>query len=362
MINDQPLMTKRVAVFLKQGLLLAVWLTFVSTAPSATAQSVCLPAPRLLTTMPMGGQVGTQVELVITGESIDDASELVFSHPGITATAVVDAQGKPVPKKYLVKISEDCPAGLHEARLITPLGLSSSRIFSVGRLVEVVQVEPSTTPDKAMSISLDSLCNAIMPARAINHYRFSAKKDQRIVVDCAARGIDSKLNAVVMIADSAGRDRLVERRGDLLDFTVPKDDDYLIKVHDLTFQGGPECFYRLAVLQWPADKPLQRMASTAAVNTFSWPPAGIPAEAAMTEMEPNDDDEHVQAISLPCDIAGSFFPAADIDVFEFTAKKGEQWWIEVASERLGLPTDPAILVQRLVSSASEADAAQTLLT
>ncbi len=44
----------------------------------------------------------------------------------------------------------------------------------------------------------------------------------------------------------------------------------------------------------------------------------------MIEMEPNDDDEHVQALSLPCDIAGAFYPAADVDVFEFTAKKGEQ--------------------------------------
>ena len=43
----------------------------------------------------------------------------------------------------------------------------------------------------------------------------------------------------------------------------------------------------------------------------------------------------------------SFFPAADVDTFEFTAKKGEVWWVEVASERLGLPTDPFVLVQRV---------------
>ena len=50
---------------------------------------------------------------------------------------------------------------------------------------------------------------------------------------------------------------------------------------------------------------------------------------------------------MPCDIAGSFAPAADVDVFEFEAKKGDAWWVEVGSERFGLPTDASILVQHV---------------
>jgi hypothetical protein len=71
-------------------------------------------------------------------------------------------------------------------------------------------------------------------------------------------------------------------------------------------------------------------------------------------VEPNNDGGRAQKISLPCDIAGSFFPAADVDVFEFEAKKGDIWWVEVASERLGLPTDPAIVVQH-VSGTGDAE-------
>jgi len=347
--------------FLRPRVLFAVMIACANVVSSATAQSVCLPAPRLLTTMPMGGQVGTQVELTITGESIDDASELIFSHPGIKATAKLDAEGKAVPKSYLISIAADCSVGLHEARVMTPLGLSSSRIFSVGSLAEVVQIEPSTTPDKAMPLLINSICNAVMPVRAVNHYRISGKQDQRIIVDCAARGIDSKLYPVAIIADSVGRDLLVERRGDLLDFTAPEDGEYLIKVHELTFQGGPEFFYRLAVQELPADERPQRLASTQAVNAFSWPPVGLVAQAATSEVEPNDDGDKLQSITLPCDIAGTFFPAADVDVFEFAAKKGEVWWIEVASERFGLPTDPTILVQRVVESNADAGAAETLV-
>ncbi len=48
---------------------------------SLIAQSVCLPAPRLLTTMPMGGQVGSEVEITITGQHLEDADRASFFGP-----------------------------------------------------------------------------------------------------------------------------------------------------------------------------------------------------------------------------------------------------------------------------------------
>ncbi len=47
-------------------------------AALAFAQSVCLPAPRLLTTMPMGGKVGTEIEVTISGEHLAEAGELML--------------------------------------------------------------------------------------------------------------------------------------------------------------------------------------------------------------------------------------------------------------------------------------------
>ncbi|MCX7418270.1 MAG: serine protease [Planctomycetia bacterium] len=311
------------------------------------AQSVGLPAPRLLTTTPMGAKVGSQVEVTISGEHIDDADELTFSDRRITAARKLNAAGQPESNKYVVTISADCPAGIHEARVMTRLGISSSRAFCVGTLDEAVQSKANTTLATAMELKVNSICNATMTQRAVDHYVFEAKKGQRIIVDCATRGIDSKLDAVVIVADAAGRDLLVERRGGVLDFTVPADGKYVIKVHELTFKGGQAYYYRLAVSELPVGAPIVRMPSTKPVNSFSWPPQGLKEQAELAEAEPNNDRTKAQKISLPCDIAGSFFPAADVDVFEFEAKKGDVWWIEVASERFGLPTDPSILVQHV---------------
>ena len=319
----------------------------IATSSHLCAQSVCLPSPRLLTTMPMGGQVGTDFDVTITGETIEGAAELVFSNPAITAKQKLDDTGKPLANQYTVSIKSDCPTGVHEARVMTRLGLSSSRIFTVSDQKELSHNDPAATLQDAVALPVNCICNAVMPVRAVNHYSFDATIDQRIVIDCAARGIDSELNPVLILADGEGRDLRVQRRGGLIDFAIPADGKYMVKVHDLTFNGGSQYFYRLSLRELPADAAVSRLPSTQIVGAHSWPPAGLAQKAPANEAEPNNDQTAAQKITLPCDIAGSFYPAADVDRFEFNAKKGETWWIEVASERLGRPTDPAVVVQQI---------------
>src|SRR5690606_6047381 len=108
--------------------------------------------------------------------------------------------------KYVVSIAADCPAGVYEARVMTRLGVSSSRVFSVGTLDEVTESAPNTSLASAIELPLNCVCNGVVDNRSIDHLAFQATKGQRIIVDCATRGIDSKLNATVIIADEAGRD------------------------------------------------------------------------------------------------------------------------------------------------------------
>ena len=330
--------------------------------PAGLAQSVCLPAPRLLTTMPMGGQVGTQLEVSVTGELLDPDSQLLFSHPSITAVPKKDTQGQLLANQFVVTIASDCPAGVHDARMLTQYGISSGRAFSVGTLPEQTQATPTTTVESAMELPVPSVCNAFLEARTVNHYRFVGQAGERILIDCAASGIDSKLKPVLIIADAAGDDLMAQRRGDCLDFVLPETGTYVLKVQDLTFQGGPSTFYRLVVKTIPADSLAERLASTREVSSFSWPPTHLVAsDGSMTEASSSEaalasggQSESI-AIELPCDIQGAFEVAADVDQYEFAAKQGDVWWIEVASHRLGRPTDPTILVQRLVESADQKD-------
>lgn len=314
---------------------------------TGSAQQVCLPAPRLLTLMPMGGQAGTSVEVSITDENAENVSALLFSTPKITAKPVVGADGKASESKFLVTIAADAPVGVHDAYVMSRLGVSSARAFSVGKLPEVTRAKPNNSVESALALATNSVCNAVMTKRAVDYYSFQGVKGKRVAVDCAAVGIDSKLTPVLIIADEQGRDLLVNRTGGVLDFTPPADGKYLIKVHGLTFQGGAEHFYRLALQDVAGKGPSPRQPSTNTVSSMSWPPQGLVSQAKAQEVEPNNQQAQAQKITLPCDIAGAFFPAADVDTYEFSAKKGEVWWVEVASERLGLNTDPFVLVQQV---------------
>ncbi len=186
-----------------------------------------------------------------------------------------------------------------------------------------------------------------MTARSIDFFSFEAQKGQRVVVEAAAEGIDSKLKPVLIVADAKGADLVVERRGGAIDFTAPEAGQYVVKVHDLTYNGGPHYFYRLALRTAAEGARVARLPATRAVNAFSWPPFGLSDDSIAAEIEPNNQHSEAQRIALPCDITGGFFPAADVDTFEFDAKKGDVWWVEVASERFGLPTDPSIVVQHV---------------
>ncbi len=77
-----------------------------------------------------------------------------------------------------------------------------------------------------------------------------------------------------------------------------------------------------------------RMMETTSTNIFQ-------------ELEPNDLVGSAQQISVPCEVSGQFYPARDRDGFQFNAKKGDVYYIEVVSQRLGIPTAPHILTQRL---------------
>ena len=63
-------------------LIAAIALVLSCLAQSAQAQ---LPAARLDGIFPAGAKVGTTIDVTLTGIDLDDATELHFSHPGVTA-------------------------------------------------------------------------------------------------------------------------------------------------------------------------------------------------------------------------------------------------------------------------------------
>ncbi len=223
-----------------------------------------LPQPRLDRVFPLGGEVGSTLTLDIAGNNLDDAKTLLFDHPGLKAALVK-------PNQFRVAIAADVPVGTHEVRAVGKYGITGSRLFAVSRgLTEVAKTAGNNSPAKAQPIPLEAAVNGTVTANADDYYRLTARKGQRLTIDCQAFRLDSTLQAALTVSAADGRPLAhgkpyYDRADPLLDFTVPADGTYLLAIHDLTFNG--DLPYRLVVSSRPQLE-------------LAWPPAVVPGKTA----------------------------------------------------------------------------------
>ena len=244
-----------------------VWLGVVS---QLQAQ---LPSARLLSVFPPGGQQGSTFEVTVTGQDLDEVHRLRFSHPGISASAVLTEPSpfrklpQPVPGKFSVTITAHVPPGLYDLRAIGRYGVSNPRAFMVGDRPEMMEKTPNQAPASANEVLLGTVVNGQADKDGADYFRFSAEKGQRILVDCWAQRVDSLMDATLVLYDSAGKEldhnRDHNRRDPLLDFTAPASGEYVMKVYDFLYGDGENYSYRLTIGSRPH-------------LDFIFPPAGEP--------------------------------------------------------------------------------------
>lgn len=219
----------------------AAWLAFglLLVASSAWAQ-----APQLETVFPAGASLGQTVDVLLTGSGLEEVTILRCNAPEVQVERVEA-------KRFRVTIPPSLLPGLYELRAISPRGVSGPRTFAIGNRKEQLETEPNEL-SMPQSVPLDSITNGrIEKAGDIDTFQFSASQGQRVVIECLAERIDSRLRAVLELFDTTGRRWAVNRGYDgvdpLIDFRVPQDGQYIVKLQDLTFSGGADFLYRLEV-------------------------------------------------------------------------------------------------------------------
>jgi len=293
--------------------------------------------------------------------------------------------------------------GLSTARpfLVTPAGRGL-----------VVEEGAHDTRETAMPLPIETGVIGTLDAGKFDWYRFGAKKGERLLLHLEAEQLDSKADVLMAVFDSEGREvensRLRYGRDPFVDFIAPRDSDYWIALSDSLYQGGRNYFYHLRVSRSPhiefvfppagepgteprltffgrnlpggspglgieiGGKPLDSLEEPVTIPEreqvipdlhWSTPRrALLPAfehriggsnpirigfaTAPVIEELPESDE---QRVPFPVEVAGRFEKAGDLDVFRFAGKKGESYWIEAVSERLGAATDCFVLVEQAVT-------------
>ncbi|MBI1831360.1 MAG: PPC domain-containing protein [Planctomycetes bacterium] len=220
-----------------------------------------LPLIRLDRITPLGGLAGSDVTLEIAGRDLEDAKTLHFDHPGLKATWLKD-------RYFKLSIAADVPAGTYEVRAVGRFGISGARLFSVQRgLIEVDEKEPNDEPATAQVVPMNCAINAMSDNNGDDYFCFSAKKGQRVTIDCFAYRLDSQMTPMMTLSmvrpltpdpsppEGRGGKELMQskpyhhRTDPFLDFVAPADGDYLVGVHDMTYRGGRP--YRLVISTLP---------------------------------------------------------------------------------------------------------------
>ncbi|MBC8114303.1 MAG: hypothetical protein H7062_08000 [Candidatus Saccharimonas sp.] len=274
--------------------------------------TVAQSPPVLNTVFPAGGQAGQSVEVTVSGSNLQSLQTLHCNVSGVRCERLESS-------RFRLTIPAGTPPGLCDFWAVGDNGVSAPRTFAIGNRAEQVETEPNETMSAAMSVPIDVVINGwIDKAGDSDHFRFEAKQGQRAVIECSAERIDSRLRAVLEIFDSTGR-RLAVNRGyfgidPLIDFRVPADGSYVVKIQDLTSSGSAEHCYRLDIDTGPrvafsVPSVIQRgKASRVALYGWNLPGAG---DRVATPMDRADFDSAVfdrVEVDIPDTLAHESWP------------------------------------------------------
>lgn len=277
------------------------------------------PPPELNTVFPAGGQAGKTVEVTVSGSTLQGLKSLHCNVPRIRCEQLE-------PARFRLSIPEGTLPGLYDVWGVGNNGVSAPRTFAIGNRAEQMESEPIDSMSVASIVPLNVVINGRVDKPGdTDHFRFEAKEGQRVVLECWGERIDSRLRAVLAIFDATGK-RLAVNRGyfgidPLIDFRVPADGLYVIKVQDLTLSGSAEHYYRLDIDTGPrvafsVPSVVQR-GKASRVTLYGWnltpqdisknPPAGTTDGNPSTRAAVQDGFDHIE-VAIPPSLAEASWP------------------------------------------------------
>jgi hypothetical protein len=194
--------------------------------------------PLVTSVFPLGGRLGSSVGADIGGHNLPENVTVLDAKQGETGICEKSFLGKnwlPYPIRYAV---DDLP--------------------------EHLESEPNNNLKQAEKISLPIIVNGrISENTDIDYFSFEGRKGDRVVLDVAARSLNSPLDASIELFDAAGNiiaanDDRADSNGlniglethhadSYLNAELPADGIYTVRLFNTIRQGGSEYGYRLRI-------------------------------------------------------------------------------------------------------------------
>jgi len=289
-----------------------------------TARLVFAAAPNIDSISPLAVHLRDPTEITLSGTDLGDATQLWTSFP---------ATWKSLGEGRFQITSHDVLPAIGALRVFGSNGVSDLSFIALDDLRSFPEIKTNRTRASAQDVAIGSAVDGRCQELSYDWFRFYAKKSQLVWVEIAASRIGSRLDSVLRIVGSDGRD--LARNDDwpgmngdsVLKFIAPETAEYFIEVRDVNYGGGPSFYYRLRVGPYPIIN-----------SRFGG------SRNRLADREPNDFPANATKILLTNDITGGFNKAGDRDWYEFTVRKGERLEFHAATRSLGSPCDAVLQI------------------
>ena len=296
-----------------------------------------------------------------------------------------------------INVAPGAAPGVRDLRIMARSGLSNRFRFEVGTLPEIKEVEPNDASQPQRLPALPVVVNGQILNADRDRFRFRASAGQQLLIQVKGRAIKPFLAdavpgwfqpkiALYDVRTGALLEEVDDFRFDpdpVLLWKVPASGEYDVEIWDAVSRGRDDLVYRMSIGQLPFVTdifPLGGRAGAGSVEVqargvnlpgnfsrFRVPVSGaepgvigvkppfrfspvnsrlfeLGATPEVREQEPNNLLSEAQRVASPVTINGRIDRPGDVDLFEFTAKKGETFVLDVMARRLASPLDAKITV------------------
>ncbi|HEV8058639.1 MAG TPA: c-type cytochrome domain-containing protein, partial [Gemmataceae bacterium] len=205
------------------------------------------PKPPVLTKLtPNASPRGQTVQIILSGEQVEDAAEIVAEEPGLTIHKPSVKNMKSV--TVLVAIPATARLGSYKLRAKNAAGTSAPVEF----FVDCFKAIPYTAPTQAglappLMLPV-TVTGTLGEAGDVDRHALSLAAMQQVGVQLVST--KAKLDAILRIVDRQGK-VLAESNNGVLGFTAPHTsqsrETYVLEIHDRDYRGNKEMAYRLHI-------------------------------------------------------------------------------------------------------------------
>ena len=356
--------------------------------------ALALPAfaanPELNSIQPRGGQRGTDIDVVFSGNRLQDVEEIVSYNPAVIKPLEFKAEN-PTTIKVKLHVEPNCPLGEQLFRVRTKSGISYARNFFVGQFPAVDEKEPNTLLEEAQPITSGVTIAGVARNEDTDYYKIECKKGERLSVEVEGIRLCTNFwDPYITILNSKKFELATKDDTPLgvqdphASVIIPEDGTYFIEVRDSSYAGNDGAQYRAHVGAYPRPTVVYPPGGKAAteVEVQFLGDAGGPITQKLTvpntpgevlplfaqsgnlgapsanpfrittldnslEVEPNNThveakEKQIAPPAAPAALNGIIDQPGDEDWLKFTAKKDQRFDLIMHARGIRSPLDPVL--------------------